>query len=67
MSNIKYQAKSHIQIECHISNFKLNPTFKSIVEYQISDLISNLNFECRKSNIKLNPTFNSNVKYQTSN
>ena len=28
MSNIEYQTKSNIQIECRISNIKLNLTFK---------------------------------------
>ena len=71
MSNIEYQTQSHIQIECRISNIKLNPTFKSNVEYRISNSIShsnqmsnieyqtksNIQIECRISNIKLNPTF----------
>ena len=34
MSNISYQTQSNIQIECWISNFKLNPTFKSNVEFE---------------------------------
>ena len=58
MSNIKYQTQSHIQIECQISNIKLNPTFKSNVEYRISNSIqtqyqyqtSNMNVEYRISN-----------------
>ena len=33
----EYQTKSNIQIECRISNIKLNPTFKSNVEYRISN------------------------------
>ena len=81
MSNIEYQNQSHIQIECRISNIKLNPTFKSNVEYRISNSISlsnrmsnieyqtesNIQIECRISNIKLNPTFKSNVEYRISN
>ena len=67
MSNIEYQTKSNIQIECRISNIKLNPTFKSNVEYRISNSISHSNFECRISNIKLNPTFKSNFEYRISN
>ena len=48
MSNIEYQAKSHIQIECQISNIKLNLTFKVLnVEYQIK---SNIQIEYRISN-----------------
>ena len=56
MSNSEYQTQSNIQIECRISNIKLNPIFKSNVEYRISNSISHSNFECRISNIKLNPT-----------
>ena len=66
MSNIEYQTESNIQIECRISNIKLNPTFKSNVEYRISNSISHSNFECRIWNIKLNPTFDffiSNLEY----
>ena len=37
MSNIEYQTKSNIQIECRKSNIKLNPTFKSNVENRISN------------------------------
>ena len=47
MSNIEYQTKSNIQIECRISNIKLNPTFKSNVEYQTQSNIQN-----RMSNIE---------------
>ena len=79
MSNIEYQTKSNIQIECRISNIKLNPLFKSNVEYGISNSIqhsnrmlnieyqtkSNIQIECRTSNIKLNPTFKPNIEYQT--
>ena len=54
MSNIEYQTKSNIQIECRISNIKLNPTFKSNVEYQSQ---SHIQIECQISNIKLNLTF----------
>ena len=57
MLNIEYQTQSNIQIECWISNIKLNPTFKSNIEYRISNSISHSNFEFRISNIKLNPTF----------
>ena len=67
MSNIEYQTQSNIQIECWISNIKLNPTFKSNVEYRISNSISHSNFECRISNIKLNQTFKWNVEYRISN
>ena len=56
----------HSNFECRISNIKLNPTFKSNVEYRISNSISHSNFECRISNIKLNPTFKSNVEYRIS-
>ena len=81
MSNIEYQTKSHIQIlnieyqttlcksniqiQCRISDIKLNFTFKfwmSNIEYQTK---SNIRIECRISNIKLNPTFKSNVDYHT--
>ena len=72
MTNIEYQTQSNIQIECRISNIKLNPTFKSNVEheYQTQSHIeilnvyieyktkSNIHIECRISNIKLNLTFN---------
>ena len=64
MSNIEYQTQSNIQIECRISNTKLNPTFKSNVEYQTK---SNIQIKCRISNIKLNLTFKfwmSNIEYQ---
>ena len=67
MLNIEYQTKSNIQIECRISNIKLNLTFKfrmSNIEYQTK---SNIQIECRISNIKLNPTFKSNVEYRISN
>ena len=67
MSNIEYQTESNIQIECRISNIKLNLTFKfwmSNIEYQTK---SNIQIECRISNIKLNPTFKSNVEYRISN
>ena len=71
MSNIGYQTESNFQIECRISNIKLNPTFKSNVEYRISNSIqhtnrmlnieyqtqSHIQIECQISNIKLNPTF----------
>ena len=81
MSNIEYQNQSHIQIECRISNIKLNPTFKSNVKYRMSNSIShsnrmsnieyqtesNIQIECRISNIKLNPTLKSNVEYRISN
>ena len=43
MSNIEYQTKSNIQIECRISNIKLNPTFKSNFEYPILNLIKHSN------------------------
>ena len=49
MSNIEYQTESNIQIECRISNIKLNLTFKSNVEYRISHSISHSN---RMSNIE---------------
>ena len=49
MSNIEYQTQSNIQIECRISNIKLNPTFKSNVEYRISNPIQHSN---RMSNIE---------------
>ena len=81
MSNIEYQTQSNIQIECRISNIKLNPTFKLNVEYRLSNSIqhsnrmsnieyqtqSNIQIECRISNIKLNPTFKSNAEYRISN
>ena len=50
MSNIEYQTKSNIQIECRISNIKLNPTFKSNVEYQTQSHIQIFNVEYRISN-----------------
>ena len=43
MSNNEYQTKSIIQIECRISNIKLNPTFKSYAEYRISNSIQHSN------------------------
>ena len=67
MSNIEYQTESNIQIECRISNIKLNLTFKfsmSNIEYQTE---SNIQIECLISNIKLNLTFKSNVEYRISN
>ena len=76
---LNIENKINIQIECRIwniklsiqidriSNIKLNPTFKSNVEYRISNSISYSNFECRISNIKLNQTFKSNVEYRISN
>ena len=67
MSNIEYQTQSSIQIESRISNIKLNQTFKSNVEYRISNSISHSNFECQISNIKLSQTFKSNVEYGISN
>ena len=71
MLNIEYQIQSHIQIKCRISNIKLNPTFKSNVEYRISNSIersnrmsnmeyqtkSNIQIECRILNIKINLIF----------
>ena len=65
MSNIEYQTKSHIQIECQILNINFNPTSKlrmSNIEYQTK---SHIQIECPISNIKLNPTFKFNVAYQT--
>ena len=69
MSNIEYQTKSNIQIECRISNIKYrlsNPNQHSNrmsnIDYQTQ---SNIQIECRISNIKLNLTFKSNVEYQT--
>ena len=47
----------HSNFECLISNIKLNLTFKSNVEYRISNSIQHSNFECRISN----------VEYRTSN
>ena len=69
------------QVLVFFLNIKLNPTFKSNVEYRISNSIqhsnrmlnieyqtkSNIQIECRISNIKLNPTFKSNVEYRISN
>ena len=43
MSNIEYQIQSNIQIECRISNIKLNPPFKSNVEYRKSISIQHSN------------------------
>ena len=71
MSNIEYQTQSHIQILNVEYQTRLNPTFKSNVEYRISNSIShsnrmlnieyqtksNIQIECRISNIKLNLTF----------
>ena len=64
---MEYQTQSNIQIECRISNIKLNPTFKSNVEYRISNSISHSNFECRISNIKIIQHSNlmSNIEYET--
>ena len=56
MSNIEYQTQSNIQIECRISNIKLNPTFKSMLNIE-NQTKSNIQIECRISNIKLNLTF----------
>ena len=68
MSNIEYQTKSNIQIECQISNIKLNLTFKFWmlnIEYQTK---SNIQIECQISNIKLNLNIQIlNVEYRISN
>ena len=67
MSNIEYQTKSNIQIECRILNIKLNPTFKSNVEYRISNLIQHSN---RMSNIEYQTQSHIqilNVEYRISN
>ena len=67
MLNIEYQTKSNIQIECRISNIKLNPTFKSNVEYRISNSIQysnrmlNINYQTQ-SHIQI-----LNVEYRISN
>ena len=52
MSNIEYQTKSNIQIECRISNIKLNPTLNrmSNIEYQTQSHIQILSVEYRISN-----------------
>ena len=53
MLNIEYQTQSNIQIECRISNIKLNPTFKfrmSYIEYQTQSHIQILNVEYRIPN-----------------
>ena len=63
MSNIEYQTKSNIQIECRISNIKL--TFKSNVEYRISNSIQHSN---RMSNIEYQTQSHIqilNIEYQT--
>ena len=54
----EYQTKPNIQIECRISNIKLNPTLKSNVKYRISNSIqlsnrmSNVEYQTQ-SNIKI--------------
>ena len=54
-SKIEYQTKSNIQIECRISNIKLQSHIQILnVEYRISNWISHSN---RISNIKHNLTF----------
>ena len=66
MSNIEYQTQSHIQIECRISNIKLNLTFKfwmSNIKYQTESNIPIIWI----LNIKLNPTVEfwmSNIEYR---
>ena len=57
MSNIEYQTKSNIQIECRISN-------QSNSNRMLISNIIQIQIECRISNIKLNPTFKSNVEYR---
>ena len=67
MSNIEYQTQSNIQIECRISNIKLNPTFKSNVEYRKSNVIQYSN---RMSNIEYQTQSHIqilNVEYRISN
>ena len=67
MSNMEYQTKSNIQIECQISNIKLNPTFKSNVKYRISNSIQHSN---RMSNIEYQTQSHIqilNVEYRISN
>ena len=67
MSNIEYQTKSNIQIEFRIFNIKLNPTFKSNVEYRISNSIQHSN---RMSNIEYQTQSHIqilNVEYRISN
>ena len=64
MSNIEYQTKSNIQIECRISNIKLNLTFKWNVKYRYQTK-SNIQIQSRISNIKLNLTIKSNIENQT--
>ena len=65
MSNIEYQTESNIQIECRISNIKLNPTFKSNIEYQTQSHIQILNVEYRISNLIQHSNGMSNIEYQT--
>ena len=65
MSNIEYQTQSNIQIECRISNIKLNPTFKSNVEYRISNSIQQFNVEYRISNSIQHSNRMLNIEYQT--
>ena len=83
MSNIEYQTKSNIQIECRRNIEYQTQSHIQILnnEYRISNSIqhsnrmsnieyqakSNIQIECRISNIKLNPTFKSNVEYRISN
>ena len=67
MSNIEYQTESNIQIECRISNIKLNLTFKSNVKYRISNSIEHSN---RMSNIEYQTQSHIqilNVEYRISN
>ena len=65
MSNIEYQTESNIQIECRISNIKLNPTFKSNIEYQTQSHIQILNVEYRISNSIQHSNRMLNIEYQT--
>ena len=67
MSNIEYQTKSNIQIECRISNIKLNPTSNrmSNIEYQTQSHIQILNDEYRISNSIQHSNRMSNIEYQT--
>ena len=65
MSNIEYQTQSHVQIlNVEISNIKLNPTFKSNVEYRISNSIQHSN---RMSSNEYQTKSNIHVEYRISN
>ena len=67
MSNIEYQTKSNIQIECRISNIKLNPTFKSNVEYHEYRISNSIQHSNRMSNIEYQTQSNIQIECRISN